>query len=222
MIGAVIAMQSEADILLSEMEIKQTITICEKNIYLGKAYETEIALCVCGVGKVNAAIGAQILIDKFDVTALLNFGVAGGLNENTKLCQVYQIGAAVQFDFDLVQLNGTKIGTLNEYEENYLPVSTLNLPYPHKKLGSSDRFNDSKTDFELLTKELFADIRDMEGGAIAQVALKAKTPFYSIKAISDVAGQGSTTEQFLQNTSKALSNLKTELPNIFNVIGSAI
>jgi nucleoside phosphorylase len=89
------------------------------------------------------------------------------------------------------------------------------LPFDTKKLGTSDRFNDSPVDYKLLTEELNADIRDMEGGAIVQAALCAKLPVYSIKAISDVAGSGSTTEQFLVNKGKALENLKTALPSIF-------
>ena len=215
MIGAVIAMQSEADILLSEMKISRSLTVSSKPIYVGTAFGKEIALCVCGVGKVNAALGAQLLVSKFDVNRLLNFGVSGGLNDGTKLCEVYQIGAAVQFDFDLVQLNGTKMGTLNEYEENYLPLSLLDLPVPVKNLGTADRFNDSAEDYRLLTRELQADIRDMEGGAIVQAAHAAKLPIYSVKAISDVAGSGSTTDQYLQNRDKALQNLKAALPVIF-------
>ena len=216
MIGAVIAMQSEADILLSEMKINRSLTVSGKNIYVGTAFGKEVALCICGVGKVNAALGAQVLVSKFDVDCLLNFGVSGGLNDGTKLCQVYQISQAVQFDFDLVQLNGTKIGTLNEYEENYLPLSTLDIPFALKKLGTADRFNDSTADYELLTKELQADIRDMEGCAIVQAALCAKLPVYSVKAISDVAGSGSTTDQYLQNRSKALENLQAALPSVFD------
>lgn len=215
MIGAIIAMQSEAEILLSDMKISRSLTISGKNVHIGTAYGKEVAVCVCGVGKVNAALGTQLLISKFDVAKLLNFGVAGGLNASTKLCNVYQIKSAVQFDFDLTQLNGTKIGTLDEYKENYLNLDLLNLPFDTKKLGTSDRFNDSPVDYKLLTEELNADIRDMEGGAIVQAALCAKLPVYSIKAISDVAGSGSTTEQFLVNKSKALENLKTALPSIF-------
>ena len=162
MIGAVIAMQSEADILLNEMQISRSLTVSGKQIHVGKAYGKDVAVCVCGVGKVNAALGAQILISKFDAEKLLNFGVAGGLNETTKLCQVYQIAAAVQFDFDLVQLNGTKMGTLNEYEEPYLPLNELPLSFEKKNLGTADRFNDSHADYKLLTEELNADIRDME------------------------------------------------------------
>ncbi len=215
MIGAVIAMQSEADVLLSEMSIKNSLVISGKQIHVGLAFGKEVVLCVCGVGKVNAALGTQILIDKFGVDTLLNFGVAGGLNDGTALCAVYQIGGAVQFDFDLVQLNGTKMGTLNEYDEPYLPCDALPLPLPVKNLGTADRFNDSHEDYLLLTNELKADIRDMEGGAIVQTAHAAKLPIYCVKAISDVAGSGSTTEQFLINKDKALANLKAVLPAVF-------
>ena len=216
MIGVVIAMQSEADILLDEMQISRSLTVSGKQVHVGKAYGKDVALCICGVGKVNAALGTQILISKFDAEKLLNFGVAGGLNNGTKLCNVYQIQGAVQFDFDLVQLNGGKIGTLNEYTENYLSLNPFKANFEKKNLGTSDRFNDSPVDYKLLTEELNADIRDMEGGAIVQAAYAAQLPVYSVKAISDVAGSGSTTEQFLINKDKALQNLKALLPTIFD------
>ena len=214
MIGVVIAMQSEADILLDEMNISRSLTVSGKNVHVGTAYGKEIALCVCGVGKVNAALGTQLLVSKFDAEKILNFGVAGSLNKKTKLCAVYQISHATQFDFDLVQLNGTKMGTLNEYEEPYLALNLLK-GFLKRKLGTADRFNDSPEDYQLLTKELQADIRDMEGGAIVQAAYAAKLPVYAVKAISDVAGSGSTTEQYLLNRDKALKNLKEKLPAIF-------
>ena len=218
MIGVIIAMQSEAEILLEQMQITKTETISQKNVFMGQAFGKDIVLIICGIGKVNAAIGAQIAISVYGAEKLLNFGVAGGLNDGTELCQVYQIEKAVQFDFDLVTLNGTKMGTLDEYTENYLPLSTLTTPYPLKKLGTADRFNDSETDYLLLTNELNADIRDMEGCAIIQTAIKADIPVCSFKAISDVAKSGNTTQQYLQNRSKALENLKNELKTIFNAI----
>ena len=215
MIGAVIAMQSEADILLDLMDINSSLSVSGKPVYVGKAFGKDVALCICGVGKVNAALGTQLLVSKFGADKILNFGVAGALKSDMHIAGVYQIGAAVQFDFDLVQLNGTKIGTLNEYNENYLSLNLLNAPFPIKKLGTADRFNDSIADFELLTNELDADIRDMEGGAIVQAAFAATLPVYSIKAISDLAGSGSTTEQYLINKDKALLQLKQAMPSIF-------
>ena len=215
MIGVVIAMQSEAEILLSQMKITRSLAVSGKTVHVGRAFGKDLALCVCGVGKVNAALGTQLLVSKFDAEKILNFGVAGGLNKTTELCAVYQITAAVQFDFDLVDLNGTKIGTLNEYTENYLTLNHFKAGLEKRKLGTADRFNDSPADYKLLTEELNADIRDMEGAAIVQAAFAAELPVYSVKAISDVAGSGSTTEQYLVNRDKALQNLKEKLPLIF-------
>ena len=74
MIGAVIAMQSEANILLEEMNVQSTLTISGKTVHVGKAYGKDVALCVCGVGKVNAALGTQLLVSKFNAEKILNFG----------------------------------------------------------------------------------------------------------------------------------------------------
>lgn len=215
MIGAVIAMQSEADILLDQMQIQRFLTVSGKKVYVGKAFGKDVSVCICGIGKVNAALGAQLLVSKFGAEKLLNFGVAGGLNKGTELCGVYQIEAAVQFDFDLTELNGTKMGTLDEYTENYLTTNSFKANYARKRLGTADRFNDSKADYKLLTQELKADIRDMEGAAVVQAAYATELPVYLIKAISDVAGSGSTAEQYFANKTKALENLKTALPEFF-------
>ncbi len=186
MLGIVVALESEAEILLEEMETFRVLTVSGKTVHVGRAFGKDVALVVCGVGKVNAALGTQLLVSKFDAEKLFNFGVAGGLNDSTELCGVYQIKAAVQFDFDLKK----------------------------KALGTADRFNDSPDDYRLLTDTLKADIRDMEGAAVVQAAYAAQLPVYSVKAISDVAGSGSTTEQYLKNKDKALQNLKTYLPTL--------
>ncbi len=215
MIGAVIAMQIEADVLLSQMEAVKTQTVFGKPCHFGKAFGRDFLVCVCGVGKVNSAVGACIALS-LGATALFNLGVAGGLHGKTEVGSVYLIDRAVQYDFDLTQLNGTKMGTLDEYDENYLPVAlpSCNKPFEVRALGSGDRFNDSPVDHALLTDELGADIRDMEGAAIAQVCKAAGVPFYSVKAISDVYGGASTTDQYLKNRAFALENLKRELATI--------
>lgn len=218
MITFVAAMQCEADILLKNANITTEKSVLGKKVYEGEAYGEKFALVLCGVGKVNAALGAQIALLSYSPGVLVNFGVAGGLNNRTELCNVYQIEKAVQFDFDLTQLNGGKIGTLDEYTQNYLPLSTLSLPLPARALGTADRFNDSTADYTLLTKELGADIRDMEGAAVVQAALCANVNVYCVKAISDVAGSGSTTRQYLKNRSKALENLEKILPDIIRAI----
>ncbi|MBQ7948330.1 MAG: hypothetical protein IJ284_01070 [Clostridia bacterium] len=70
MIGVVIALQSEAEILLSQMKISRWLTVSGKRVFVGRAYGKDLALCVCGVGKVNAALGTQLLVSKFDATKI--------------------------------------------------------------------------------------------------------------------------------------------------------
>lgn len=209
-----IAMASEAQAVLANMEEKEQFISCGKQVIKGRLNGKATAVVITGVGKVNAACGAQYAIDMLGADKIINIGVAGGLNDGTKVADIYGIERAVQYDFDLTQLNGTPMGTLNEFEEPYLALNTMPL-YPLKKLGSGDRFNDSKADFILLTKELGADIRDMELGAIVQACVHAGIKIYSFKAISDVAGSGSTTEQYMHNLAMCNARLEQAVPEIF-------
>lgn len=220
MITFIIAMDKEAEPVIGEMKVKKEKIICGKRVITGTLYGKKVGLIVCGVGKVNAACGTQMAIDLLKADYIINVGVAGGLNGSVKVGEVYEISQAVQYDFDLTQLNGTKMGTLDEFKENYLPLFTEGH-YPAKKLATGDRFNDSKADYELLTNELKADIRDMEGGAIAQVCIHAKVPCFEYKIISDLAGSGSTTEQYLSNLSICFATLKRELKTMFSISAAA-
>ncbi len=217
MIGCVIAMDSEAEILLSQMEIEGISSVYGKPVYSGKAFGKDLILVVCGVGKVNAAAGACAAISK-GADIILNFGVAGGLHSNTEVAEIYAIEKAVQYDFDCAQLNGSKVGTLDGETENFMPLFVPEkFDFPKRALGTGDRFNDSVKDHELLI-ELGCDIREMEAGAIAQVCKYAGVPCVSVKAISDVYGTGSTTEQFKKNLKLALLNLKAHLPEILEAL----
>ena len=194
----VIAMASEAEPVISAMRVAKNYTACGKRVVTGELYGEKVAVIVCGVGKVNAASGAQYAVDCLGATVIINLGVAGGLNDTVEVAETYAVSAVVQYDFDLVQLNGTPIGTLNECTENYLPLSVAE-GFDTRKVGTGDRFNDSPFDYKLLTEVLGADIREMELGAIAQVCMHAGVKCYSFKTISDLAGSGSTTEQFVKN-----------------------
>ncbi|MGN1103467.1 MAG: 5'-methylthioadenosine/S-adenosylhomocysteine nucleosidase [Candidatus Coproplasma sp.] len=217
MIVFVIAMESEAAPVIENMSCVERKDVYGRAVVTGLLCGEKTAVVVCGVGKVNAAAGTQYAIDCLGAEKIVNIGVAGGLNATTEVAKIYAISAVVQYDFDLVALNGTPMGTLNEYSEPYLPLSST-AEYPLKKVGTGDRFNDDIADFKLLTRELEADIRDMELGAIAHVCRHANVPCYSFKAISDVAGSGSTTDQFLLNLKKCTEVLKLNVEKIFNAV----
>ena len=214
MLGCVIAFDEEAETILSQTEITKKEEIYGRTLYYGKAFGKEFLLIICGIGKVNAAIGATIVLNR-GADRILNVGVAGGLHGNTEVAGIYAIEKAVQYDFDCVQINGGEIGTLDGETENFLPLFVpAEWDFPRRALGTGDRFNDSPDDHALLLR-LGCDIREMEGGAIAQVCKYAGVPFSSVKSISDVYGLGSTTEQFQHNTARACAALRENMQKIF-------
>ena len=164
-------------------------------------------LYVCGIGKVNAAAATQKAICE-GATEIWNFGFAGGFDPAMNVGDIVEISSAVEYDFDLAKLNGTRVGQLNERNSPYIPLAKIEpflcspspspFTFTSSILASGDRFNDSDADLALL-KELGATVRDMEGAAIAHVCEKEGVPCHSVKCISDVHGRGAMTEQYLDN-----------------------
>ncbi len=202
-------MDNEAQCLIDNLDGATERTRFGRRVVTGRHGGEDILLVVSGIGKTNAAAAAQFAVQE-GATELVNFGVAGGLAPSMAVSALYEVSEAVQYDFDLTQLNGTKMGTLNEYSSPFLPLAAKGA-YPAVKLGSGDRFNDDPGDFALLTRELGCSLRDMEGAAIAHVALKAGVPFSSFKCVSDVHGSGATPSQYLENLASCLAILTKEL-----------
>lgn len=210
-------MPKEANPIIGQMSVKKDVIVCDKRVVTGSLYGKDVAVVVCGVGKVNAASGAQLAIDCLGATKIINIGVAGGLNGSVKIGGLYAVSEVVQYDYDVTQLNGTKIGTLNECTENYLPL-VVPGGFEKRRVATGDRFNDNHDDFLLITKELGADIREMELGAIAQVCMHANLPCSSFKIISDLAGSGSTTDQYLKNLEMCFVSLLNNLKKIVEAV----
>ena len=166
-------------------------------------------LYVAGVGKVNAASATQKAIDA-GADEILNCGVAGGFDPAMKIADVFEIDRAVEYDFDLAQLNGTEVGVHNERTTPYFGLQTRGL-FPARTLGSGDRFSDSQADLPVLAR-LGVTIRDMEGAAIAHVCEMNGVPCRILKCLSDVHGQGAMTDQYKANLSKALLSLVQAFP----------
>ncbi len=213
----VVAMDCEAETVTRHLADIAETTLWGRRVVTGKLNDEKCAVVVSGVGKSNAAAATQLALTFFDAKILLNAGVAGGLQKSMQVADLYEVKAAVQYDFDLTQLNHTPMGTLNEYQTPELPLAVTGK-FPAVILGTGDRFNDDADDFKLLTATLGAGLRDMEGGAIAHAALRAQTPCYMLKGVSDVAGSSSTTEQYLKNLGVALEKLAAAIPDYFAAV----
>ena len=168
----------------------------------------EDRLYVCGIGKVNAAAATMKAICA-GATEIWNAGLCGAFNLAMQIGDVYEVEAAVEYDFDLAQLNGTEVGQLNERDSPFIPCATLGR-FPARKLASGDRFNDSDDDLQLFA-QLGTTLRDMEGAAIAHVCEQCGVCCVLIKCVSDVHGGGSMTRQYQDNTPLCLERLSAAI-----------
>jgi adenosylhomocysteine nucleosidase len=165
-------------------------------------------LYVAGIGKVNAAAATQKAIDE-GADEIVNCGVAGGLDTNMNVADVYEISQALEYDFDLTIINGTKLGTHNERSTPYFDCRTTGK-FESRILATGDRFtNDEKDVQDPLS--LGATVKDMEGAAIAHVCERNGVPCRMLKSISDVHGKGQMTSQYKDNLAKALASLNRAL-----------
>ena len=165
-------------------------------------------LFVSGVGKVNAAAATQKAIDAGG-DVVLNCGVAGGLDPLMNVGDVYEIEKAVEYDFDLTMLNGTRIGTHNERDTPFFGCRASGA-FPARTLATGDRFTNDERDVSV-PLSLGATVKDMEGAAVAHVCEANGVPCRMLKCISDVHGKGVMTGQYKDYLAKALACLRDAL-----------
>ena len=79
-IGIIGAMELEVDALKAAMEVKNTVTRAGMEFKEGTLNGADVVVVRSGIGKVNAALCVQILVDLFQITHVINTGVAGSLN----------------------------------------------------------------------------------------------------------------------------------------------
>lgn len=199
-IGIIGAMDEEVDILVELMNIEETIEKASLKFYKGTLEGKEIVLVRCGIGKVNSALCAQILISEFDVDAVVNTGVAGALHSDLGVYDIVISTDAIQHDFDATVF-GYKKGIVPRMENSIFVAderlveaaykSSVEETKTHKvvkgRVVSGDIFISSKELKDELVKEFDAYCGEMEGAAIAHVCSLNDTPFVIIRAMSDKA-----------------------------------
>lgn len=224
-IGIIVAMQEELEEIkeyvedINEKEIKH-ITFIE-----GKIEEKNVVLVQCGIGKVNAAMVTQALIDSYNIEYIVNIGVAGALNPMLNIGDVVIADKLIQHDFDITAFGHSKgyitgVGDFIQTDEN--------LRNKLEKLNHNNKDNEYKiklgiiasgdifcTDIEMKNKiysKFDADCVEMEGAAIAQVCYLNEIPFVVMRSISDSPnGKNAITfDKFLKIASKRIANLLVE------------
>lgn len=85
-LGIIGATENEIKPLIQVMSVDEDVNIAKLSFHVGTYSNIDVVAVCCGVCKVNAAIAAQILIDKFDVSHIIVTGVAGAIDKQLNIC----------------------------------------------------------------------------------------------------------------------------------------
>ena len=198
-LGIIGAMDVEVAALKAKMQ-DMTLSTHAGSVYCEGTLEgCSVVVVQCGVGKVNAAICAQILISVFRVTHLVNTGIAGSLCVDLDIGDLVISEDAIHHDFDL-HFWGRPIGQVPGMNVTAFPADEALLQAAfaaaeaenagHTKMGrvaSGDQFICSKEQKEKIIADTQAICAEMEGASIAHAAYRNGIPFVIIRAISDKA-----------------------------------
>lgn len=197
-VGIIGAMDTEIAMLKEKMDIGQTTEVATLTFYEGVLQGVEVVLVRSGIGKVNAAMCAQILIDRFGVEAIINSGVAGALHPDLEVGDIVLATEVMQHDID-ASIFGDPRGTIPGLEDSIFMTDSRFLEaccqektdYKIVKgriVTGDQAVGDSKTK-EFLYNQFDGYCVEMEGGAIAHVCHLNGIPFMIIRAISDKANE---------------------------------
>ena len=195
MTGIIGAVPEEAQAIKKEMINISEETIGGLTFFKGKFYDEDIVFVQSGVGKVNAAMTATILITRYNVDKVIFSGVAGSLDRKVKVGDVVIGTEMIQHDADATEF-GYEIGQIPQMDEwkfksaPKLLEKSKNIKNDKFELFfgrilTGDQFISKKDEKKRLGEKFEALCVDMESAAVAQVCYRLNTDFLILRSISD-------------------------------------
>ena len=204
--GIIGAMDVEIALLREEMAKAGAVKITRiagMEFNVGVIGATTVVLVQCGVGMVNAATCAQVLVDRFGVGALLNTGIAGSLDASINIGDIVVATDAVNHIMDVRNL-GYAAGQTPGLDTLAFPTSPalskaviaaagrIGATVHTGRVASGDRFVRDDFEKQRIVEDFDAKCCEMEGAAITQVAWANGVPAAIVRAISDKADGSSS------------------------------
>ena len=170
---------------------------------------SDVLVQKCGIGKVNAALGAQRMINEFHPDCIISSGCAGGNGDDIniqdiivskELCyhDVY-CGKAIDDSTVYGQVQGlpARYQADPELLRKALCIQTSDIKLHQGLIVTGDWFVDSKDKMrEIIGHFPEAKAVDMESCAIAQACFINKVPFISFRVISDIPLRDTDASQY--------------------------
>ena len=223
-IGIIGAMEPEVCALIDALSDRESETVSGITFYTGNLHGKRVAIARCGIGKVFAAICAEIMILKYSPDLVINTGVGGALASGISTGDIVIASDLCQHDMDTSAI-GDPVGLVSGINVIYFEadkrageilLSTakeLGLNARLGRIASGDKFVASKEEKDRIIFAFSAHACEMEGCAIAQVAYVNNTPFAVVRAISDSADGEATMDYptFLPIAARNSTNLTLAL-----------
>jgi adenosylhomocysteine nucleosidase len=215
-IGIIGAMAEEIELLHEHVEVASETTKAGITYFEGTLHGKSVIYCKSGVGKVNAAVCTQILID-LGADSVLFTGVAGAVDPQLNIGDIVVSTSCIQHDMDCSPL-GFARGTIpfHPKSEFFADERLVELASDASsrlfsgrslkgKVLSGDQFIASRDTVKLLHETLEGACAEMEGASVAHVCDMNEIPFVIIRSMSDKA-DGSAHVNFPEFTVKAANH----------------
>ena len=201
-IAIIVAMDKELASINKVLTQPEEITVNGFKYHSGYYADKKLILYKCGIGKVNAAVGASVLIQTFKPDYLISSGVAGGIDKDVKVMDVVVSDLLVYHDAYTGE-EGEGIDIVNPFnvDEALLNAAKeIQKENPCIKIGTictGDQFITERNILESIkNKDPKGLAVDMESCAIAHTCKIFSTPFISFRIISDTIGAEQHVEEY--------------------------
>lgn len=199
-IGIIGAMDEEIKLLKQNMKVNDEVVKATIRFYVGTFQGKEVVVCKSGVGKVNAAITTQILIDHFQVSNVIFTGVAGAVDPTLNIGDIVISTSAIQHDLDASAL-GFKKGEVPMFAySSDFPANERLIVLAEKgaeslegvhvvkgRILSGDQFIADQEKVAYLAELFDGKCVEMEGASVAHVCMLNNIPYVVIRSMSDKA-----------------------------------
>lgn len=194
MLGIIGAMDEEVAKIKERLENVEVQTFGGMDFYKGNFEGKSVVVVRSGIGKVNAAVCAQILADRYQVSGIVNTGIAGSLMAKIDIGDIVLSTDALQHDMDATNF-GYPAGQIPRMDVLSFPADPKLLalakeccgrvnPEIHTYEGrvvSGDQFISDQKKKDWLIETFHGYCTEMEGAAIAQAAYLNGIPFLIIR-----------------------------------------
>ena len=198
-IGLVVAMVSEQKDLFDKLgDLVGEYVFGNIKVTEFKLNDVSIYMADSGIGEISATLATQLLILKYGIEIIINFGVVGSLSDKYKCKDIVLVNEVVHYDFSLQSSDPNSFGKYPFKRDSFvfsINAEILSLvksvigDYPEVRIATGDKFIDVTDTRNWLINHFACEICDMESMGIYLACLNFNVPCVMLKVVSDNADE---------------------------------